>query len=137
FPKTFNSGRLPANRRLTRFGITPRTTSMPSYSRNDVILVRYPFTDLSGLKVRPAVVVNAPHASQDLIIVPMTSKLSPLLMGEFVLSDWRTAGLNISSAVKRGLYTVHERLVLKSIGVLALVDASNVEKSLRGWLSLA
>jgi hypothetical protein len=42
---------------------------MPSYSKNDVILVHYPFTDLSATKVRPAVVVQAPHAAQDLIIV--------------------------------------------------------------------
>lgn len=38
---------------------------MPNCSRNDVILVRYPFCDLSGAKVRPAVVVSAPHVSQD------------------------------------------------------------------------
>ena len=28
---------------------------MPSYFRNDIILVRYPFSDLSRSKVRPAV----------------------------------------------------------------------------------
>jgi len=32
---------------------------MPNYSKNEVILVRYPFTDLSSIKVRPAVVVSA------------------------------------------------------------------------------
>jgi mRNA interferase MazF len=43
---------------------------MPSYSKNEVILVRYPFSNLSGSKVRPAVVVNASHLSQDVFIVP-------------------------------------------------------------------
>lgn len=38
---------------------------MKSYSRGEVVLVRYPFSDLSGSKVRPAVIVNAPHTSQD------------------------------------------------------------------------
>ena len=33
---------------------------MPSFSNGDVILVRYPFSDLSGSKVRPALVVHAP-----------------------------------------------------------------------------
>jgi len=28
---------------------------MPSYSKNEVVLVRYPFSALSGVKVRPAV----------------------------------------------------------------------------------
>ncbi len=60
---------------------------MPSYSKNDVILVRYPFSNLSSSKVRPAIVVNAPHVSQDVIIVPLTSKVSTLLSGEFVLTD--------------------------------------------------
>jgi mRNA interferase MazF len=36
---------------------------MPNYSKHDVILVRYPFSDLSNAKVRPAVVVSAAHVS--------------------------------------------------------------------------
>jgi hypothetical protein len=56
---------------------------MPSYSKNDVILVRYPFSALSGVKVRPAIVVNAPHVSQDVFIVPLTSRTTSLLAGEF------------------------------------------------------
>ena len=56
--------------------------SMPSYSRNDIILVRYPFSDLSSSKVRPAVVVNTQHISQDLIITPLTSKTASLLDGD-------------------------------------------------------
>jgi mRNA interferase MazF len=109
---------------------------MPSYSKNEVILVRYPFSNLSSAKVRPAVVVNAPHSSQDVVIVPLTSKVSSLLAGEFVLSDWSAAGLNVPSAVKRGLYTVHQSLVLKTIGTINITDAHSLENSLRDWLAL-
>jgi mRNA interferase MazF len=109
---------------------------MPSYSKNEVILVRYPFSNLSGSKVRPAVVVNAPHVSQDIVIVPLTSKVSPLLSGEFVLADWKAAGLNVPSAVKRGLYTVHQGLAIKSVGKLAATDAGHLKSSLRDWLDL-
>ena len=76
--------------------------SMPSFFKNDVILVRYPFSDLSSSKVRPAVVVSAPHVSQDLIITPLTSKTGSLMAGEFVLSEWSAAGLNVASASKLG-----------------------------------
>jgi hypothetical protein len=31
---------------------------MPSFSRNDVVLVAYPFSDRTGVKVRPAVAVS-------------------------------------------------------------------------------
>lgn len=109
---------------------------MPSYSKSDIVLVRYPFSNLSGSKVRPAVVVNASHASQDVIIVPLTSKVSPLLAGEFVLADWGAAGLNVVSAAKRGLYTVHQSLVMKSVGRLSAADADSLDDSLRGWLGL-
>ncbi len=65
---------------------------MASYSKNEVILVRYPFSNLTGSKVRPAVVVGDPHVSQDVFIVPLTSRVSPLLAGEFGLDDGRRRG---------------------------------------------
>lgn len=109
---------------------------MPNYSKNDIILVQYPFSNLSSSKVRPAVVVNAQHVSQDLIITPLTSKTAKLLEGEFVLSEWAVVGLNVATAVKRGLYTVHRSLIVKLLGKLATADAEQLEKSLRDWLGL-
>lgn len=109
---------------------------MQNCSKNDVILVRYPFSDSSRSKVRPAVVVNVPHSSQDIFIVPLTSKTASLLDGEFVLVNWSAAGLNVATAVKRGLYTVHQSLIVKVIGKLSEIDANYLEQSLRGWLGL-
>jgi mRNA interferase MazF len=109
---------------------------MPNCSKGEVILVRYPFSNLSGSKLRPGVVVNAPHVSQDVIIVPLTSKVSHLLAGQFVLTDWKAAGLNVASAAKRGLYTVRQSLVIKSVGSLSAKDAGMLDDSLRDWLAL-
>ena len=109
---------------------------MPNCSRLDVVLVTYPFSDLSGAKVRPAIVVNAPFRSQDLLIVPLTSKVLRLLPGEFVLDDWLSEGLNIETAVKRGIYTIKDTLVLKRLGQLSTDDASHLQKSLLAWLGL-
>ncbi len=110
---------------------------MANSPKNDVILVRYPFSDLSSAKVRPAVVVSAPHVSQDIFIVPLTSRTASLLAGEFVLADWTAAGLNVPTAVKRGLYTVHQALMPKTVGRLTQRDAERVERSLRDWLGPA
>ena len=109
---------------------------MPSFSRHDLILVRYPFSDLSNSKVRPAIIVNGPHISYDSIIVPVTSRLTGLLPGEFILNEWHSAGLNVPSAIKRGLYTVESSLVLKVIGQLASVDAVQLDTALRAWLAI-
>lgn len=110
---------------------------MRTCSKHDVILVRYPFSDLTTSKVRPAVVVNGPSASEDLLIVPLTSRLRGLLSGEFVLTDWAAAGLNVSSAVKRGIYTAHSSLIIKCVGRLSAQDAQKVDRSLRLWLALS
>lgn len=109
---------------------------MSNYSKNDIILVRYPFSDLSGSKIRPAIVVNTPHISQDIFIVPLTSKIASLLPDEFILSEWLAAGLNVQTAVKRGLYTVEKSLVVSIIGKLADVDVEQLEQSLRNWLGI-
>ena len=109
---------------------------MPSYSRNEVILVNYPYTDLSGTKVRPAVVVQKPHASPDVLIVPLTSRTTNLRSGEFVLADWTAAGLHVSTAAKRGIYTIHPSLVVKRLGKLSPQDGRQLNQSLRDWLGL-
>lgn len=109
---------------------------MSSCSRSDVILVRYPFSDLAASKVRPATVVSAHHASEDIFIVPLTSRIVSLLQGEFVLSDWSRAGLHVPTAVKRGIYTIHQRLIIKTIGKLTEADTQNLDQSLRSWLNL-
>lgn len=109
---------------------------MPRYSKSEIVLVHYPFSNLSGSKVRPAIVVNSSHISQDIIVVPLTSKTSQLLAGEFILADWNKAGLNVPSAVKRGLYTLQQNLVAKSIGKLSDADTGSLESSLRDWLGL-
>ncbi len=109
---------------------------MPSYSKNEIVLVRYPFSDLTNAKVRPAVIVNAPHTSQDVLIVPLTSKTTELLAGEFVLTNWKGAGLNVETATKRGIFTLHEKLVLKSVGRLVTKDAEKLATSLQEWLGL-
>lgn len=109
---------------------------MPSFLRNDIVLVRYPFSNLANAKVRPAVVVNAPHVSKDVIIVPLTSRLTGLLKGEFILKNWQQSGLNVASAIKRGLYTIEEGLIIKTVGQLGSKDQQQLELSLCAWLGL-
>jgi len=109
---------------------------MPSFFRNELILVRYPFSDLSSSKVRPAIIVSGPHTSPDLLIVPVTSRTTPLYDGEFLLTDWRSAGLNVPSVVKRGVYTILATLVLKQIGMLSGPDVFQLNQSLKQWFVL-
>lgn len=109
---------------------------MPSYSKNDVILVSYPFSNLSATKIRPGIVISVSHPSQDVFIVPLTSRTQNLLPGEFVLREWQQAGLNTVTAVKRGIFTLEQSLIIKKIGVLSSIDRNLLTNSLCSWLGL-
>jgi mRNA interferase MazF len=109
----------------------PPTTA---YSFGDVVLVPFPFSDQTGTKKRPAVVVSsAEYQAQrrDLVIMAITSQIrSRLAFGEFTVAEWRKAGLIMPSAVKPVLTTIEKRLVLKKLGQLQLVDVKALRSSL-------
>ena len=111
--------------------------SMKSSYRFRVILVRYPFTDQSDFKVRPAVIITEKQEdSEDFFIVPLTSKTSNLKKGEFVLSNYKKAGLHIPSAVKRGIYTINKTIILKELKHLTSEDQEKIIQSIYYWLQL-
>jgi len=92
-------------------------------SRNDVVLLPIPFTDLTSRKVRPAIVVGC--NGDDLFLVPISSQL---FNTDFPLQNWQAAGLNVPCGVKAQIATVEERMDLKTVGVLTAADR-------RGWMS--
>ena len=107
------------------------TTSSMNCSRNDVVLLPIPFTDLTSRKVRPAVVIG--RNGMDLFLAPITSHLSNT---DFVIKEWQAAGLNVACGVKAQIATVEERLVVKVVGALAPGDREVLDHRLRNWLEL-
>ncbi len=110
--------------------------SMTSYDRSDIVLATLPFSDFTGMKQRPAVVVSAPHPSVDLLLLPLTSQLEHLQPGEFALADWKGAGLLFPSAVKRGLFTLDRARINRRFGRLTAADQGALDSALRFWLGL-
>ena len=102
-------------------------------SRNDVVLLPIPFSDLSSTKVRPAIVIGHGSTGGDLFLVPITSRLKN---GDFPLTGWQSCGLNVPSAVKGQLATVESHLVRKIVGRLTLVDIKTLNSKLSEWLEL-
>lgn len=95
-------------------------------SFGDVVLVPFPFTDQSGTKKRPAVVVSSPGYNagrRDIVIMAVTSQVRiPLGFGETMVTDWRGAGLVKESVLKPVFTTIEQHLVLRVIGRLAAAD---------------
>jgi mRNA interferase MazF len=104
------------------------------FRRGDVVLVPFPFSDLSTTKVRPAVIVSSTlyHTVEpDLLLVALTSKVlpDPGPLG-YILSDWQTAGLRYPSALKPVLFTLDPDRVIHCIGALTPADMVQVDQRL-------
>lgn len=88
------------------------------------------------MKQRSPVVVSEPHPSVDLLLLPLTSQLEHLQLGEFTLADWESAGLLFPSAVKRRLFTLDKAYINQRFGRLAPADRTALDRALRLWLGL-
>jgi mRNA interferase MazF len=95
-------------------------------SRGDVVLVDYPFTDRTGSKVRPTLVVSTDelHQSDDAIIAAITSVIrvrlkSSELFIEVAKPDARGSGLLSNSIVDCwNILTIDQRFILRRLGRL-------------------
>jgi mRNA interferase MazF len=103
------------------------------YSRNHLVLLPIPFTDLSSNKVRPAVVIGLGSFESDLFVVPVTSRM---FQTDLILRDWAQAGLNVQSGVKGQIATVDRSLIRQVLGTLSTSDTARLDLKLREWLAL-
>lgn len=100
----------------------PSTTN---YKRGDVVLVPFPFTDLSSTKQRPAIVVSADALNStraDVLVAAITSQIPVALASdEFLIPPEHlgSCGLPKRSMIKLSkLVALHQRLILRRIGAL-------------------
>jgi mRNA interferase MazF len=108
----------------------PSTTS---YKRWDLVLVPFPFTDLSSTKRRPALIVSPDiyNAGKDVVIAYVTSQLtSKPLHGDYRLQKWKEAGLPKPSLVRMKFATLNKSIIIKRLGTLEKVDSEEIEKIL-------
>ena len=96
---------------------------MTGYSFGDVVLVPFHFTDQSGSKKRPAVIVSSSRYQRerpDLILMPITSQNpGSTRFGDAPVSNMQAAGLLLPGVIKPILLTVEAKLVIKTLGQLS------------------
>lgn len=105
---------------------------MTRYNSGDVVVVGFPFTDLSRHKQRPAVVVNSEtYAAEygDYVFVPVTSIKQA--DEKSAITYWKEAGLLKPSWFKPLLFTLSESTVVKKIGKLHEKDIPSVNNMIQ------
>jgi mRNA interferase MazF len=112
---------------------------MTNYNRGDVVLVNFLFSDESGAKRRPAVIIstNEYHQNrQEAIMAAITSNISRLLAGDYKIAGWKAAGLLFPSAATGIIRTIKQTMVERRLGTMPLKDMQSIEEKLREILSL-
>lgn len=109
-----------------------------NYNPGDVVLIPFPFTDLSTSKQRPCLVVssfkfNSSHP--DIIALAITSQIPDhLSVYEYQLSEkeQQACGLPKPSIIKLGkIVTLDQRLIRKSLGKMPMAGTKRAIAKLK------
>lgn len=112
---------------------------MTTYNRGDLVLVGFVFSDESGRRFRPALIVSSRghnRARQEAIVAAITSNIRRSLFGDHVIADWKRAGLLFPSIVTAIVRTVKQTMIDRKIGSLTTADLDAVRRELRRSLDL-
>jgi mRNA interferase MazF len=108
-----------------------------SFDRGDVVLVPFPFTDLTTQKQRPALVISSKSfndSSADAILLAITSQVqTDLQHSDYRLSldEQKQGGLPKPSIVKTTkVVTLSQALIIKKLGRLPVETVDQIVRKL-------
>jgi len=103
---------------------------MTHYNFGDVVLVKFPFTNLLSTKQRPAVIISSKEYNEhrpDIILMAITSRIhAPLAAGEAKIENWEEAGLVKPSVFKPLIATIAKEQIIKILGSATSDDQSRL-----------
>jgi len=113
-------------------------------TRNSVVLVPFPFDDLSSHKVRPALCLTDPQGPhRHVVLAFITSRIPAQPLDSDLVLDSRdpgftATGLRVSSALQlHRLMTVSAALIQRRLGHLSPEWQARVGEGLRGLFGIA
>ena len=107
------------------------------YKKGTVILVPFPFTDLSGNKVRPAVIVSDGKIGTDVVVLFITSQ--PKLKAKHTVSlkaDEQSGIKTDSKIICSKMATLEVKIVLGELGQLPSAVKKKIDVELKKVLGL-
>jgi mRNA interferase MazF len=118
----------------------PSTTT---YERGQVVVVDVSYSNGSGTKSRPALIISDEsfhNTIPDIVVCPITSQpryYSKPGPGDCPIREWRATKLRYESTVRVSkLIAVDKRIIRKRLGVLSRREMADVESALREALRL-
>lgn len=104
---------------------------MERFMKGDVVVLPFPFSNLSAIKKRPALVV-ANLVGDDLILCQITSKAREDMYAIILANaDFKSGSLPLESRIRPNrLFTADQSIILYKIGYLKPTKIKEVEQSL-------
>jgi len=112
---------------------------MTNYEQGEVVLVRFVFSDETGAKRRPAVVVSTEDYQRgrgEAIIAAITSNTDRLLVGDHLIAGWQEAGLLFPSVATGVIRTVKQTMIERRLGLMPSAELRAIQERLRQVLGL-
>ena len=112
---------------------------MTSYKRSDVVLVDFIFSDESGVRRRPAVVISSDayhNGRNEAIIAAITSQVERILVGDYLINSWKEAGLLFPSVATGIIRTIKQDMITRKLGTMHETDMYAIDNKLRIMLDL-
>ncbi len=104
--------------------------------KGSIVLIPFPFTDLSGQKVRPAVVLHAARG-EDCIVAFISSVVKKDTLAHVAISPDESNGLKTRSHIKMDkLATLQKAIVIGELGVLDDLTMKKLDDALRHIFTL-
>jgi len=101
-----------------------------------VVLGGFIYSDKTGIKYRPAVIISTDlyhRGRKEVIVSAITSKINRLLIGDYLIADWKEAALLYPSVATGILRTIKQSVIHRRLGVMSPKD---IEIALRKSLGL-
>jgi len=112
---------------------------MTVYNRGDVVLVSFVFSDESGKKFRPALVISSAaynRARHEVIVAAVTSNVRRPLFGDYLIANWKETGLLFPSVVTAILRTIKRTMIEKKLGSMPKANLETFDRELRRCLGM-
>jgi mRNA interferase MazF len=102
----------------------------------DVVVVPFPFTEQSGAKRRPALVLSTHRFNRHghTVLLMITTKSHHPWPGDVGLEQHGHAGLHDPCLVRLKAFTLDNRLLLKKLGALTAGDRARVSDQIHQYL---
>jgi len=110
---------------------------MATFRKGDIVLIPFPFTDLSGNKIRPAVILFHDKKSADTVVVFIRSNIRQKGTFDVSIVPSESNGIKVpSKIVCDKIATLDKKIIIGSIGQCDVVTLAEVQKRLKLLLAL-